>query len=87
MENEFQPSLKETGSAQGFFNSPPLPNTLSQDTFGTLLLTVQYFCNLWDAMLCHWSPSTFQPNLPMEAENFPWDGKNPKDVSLPKSLV
>ena len=41
-----------------FFNSPPYPNTISKATHDSLQLTVQCLCDLWDAMLLHWSPST-----------------------------
>ena len=43
----------------------------SQDTFDTLQLTVQYVCDLLDAMPRHWSPSTSHPTYPWEIENFP----------------
>ena len=70
-----------------FFNSTPFFNTVSQDTFGTLTLTVQYLWDLQDAILCHWSPSTFQRTHPREAEDFPMVGKYPKDVLLPTFLA
>ena len=65
----------------------PFPNTVSQDTFGTLLLTVQYFGDLRDAIPCHCSPSTSHPALPREAEDFPAGGKYPKDGPLPTFLA
>ena len=85
--------------ACSFFHSPPpppppppsppqpFPNTVSQDTFGTLLLTVQYFGDLRDAIPCHCSPSTSHPALPREAEDFPAGGKYPKDGPLPTFLA
>ena len=44
-----------------FFDSLPFPPTVSQTTFGYLLLTVQYLCNLRDAMPRHWSPDASHP--------------------------
>ena len=73
--------------ASSFLIHPDIPNTVSQDTFGTLPLTVQYLCDLRDAMSRHWSPSTFHPTLPIEAEDFPRGAKYPKDVPLPTFLV
>ena len=37
---------------------PTFPNTVSQNTYCTLSLTVQYLCDLQDTMSRHWSPST-----------------------------
>ena len=80
-------SLLFTGcSSIQFFNSPPFPNTVTQDTFGTLPLTVQYLCDLKDAMPHHCSLSTSNPTVPREVEDFPRDCKYPKDVSLPTFL-
>ena len=45
--------------SSNFFIYPPFPNTVSQDTFGNLLPTLQYLCDSRDAMPRHWSP----PNL------------------------
>ena len=59
----------------------------SQDTFDTLPLNVQYVCDLPDAMHRHWSPSTSHPTLPWEPENFPQDGKYPKNAPLPTFLA
>ena len=69
--------------ASRFLIYPPFPSTVSQDTFGTLSLTVQYLSDLLDTMPRHWSPSTSYPTLPREAEDFLKDGKYPKDVPLP----
>ena len=92
-------SLGETGclrnlfyllaaKASSFFNSPPFVLTVSQDTFGTLPLTVQYLTELRDDMPCHCSPSTSHPSLPSEADHFPMGGKNPnKDVPLSTFLA
>ena len=52
--------------ASSFLIHPPFLNTVSQDTFGTLSLPVQYLCDLREAMLRHWSPSSSHPTLPME---------------------
>ena len=62
-------------------------NTVNQDTFGTLPLTVQYLCDLLDAMPHQWSPSTSHPILPREAEDFYSGGKYPKYVPLPTFLA
>ena len=70
-----------------FLIHPAFPNTVSQDTFGTLPHTVQYLRDLQDAMPCHWSPSSSHPTLPKEAEDYPTSGKYPKDVPLPKVLA
>ena len=53
--------------ASSFSIYPSFPNTVSQDTFGTLPLTVQYLFDLRHAMLRHWSPSTSHPALPRES--------------------
>ena len=37
------------------------PKTVSQAMQGYLPLTVQYLCDLWDTMPCHWSPGASQP--------------------------
>ena len=58
----------------------PFPNTVRQNTFGILPLTVQH---LQDAMPRHWSPCTSHPTIPVEAKNFPRGGKYPKNVPLP----
>ena len=70
-----------------FFNSPSFLNTVSQDTFGTQPLTVQYLCDLRDAMPRHCSPNTSHPTLPREAKDFPMGGKYPKDVPLATFLA
>ena len=67
-------TLNETGcfllAAQesSFLIYVPFSNTVSQDTFGTLPLTVQYLCGLLDAMPNHNVPlfsvkSTFSLSL------------------------
>ena len=68
-------------------NSPSFLNTGSQDSFATLPLTVQYLCDLRDAMSRQWSPSTSQPTLPKEAEDFPRGVKYPKDMPLPTTFL
>ena len=66
--------LRETGclsnlyyvlaaQASTFLIHSTFPNIVSQDTFGTLPLTVQYFLVLWDPIKLHWSPSTSHPTL------------------------
>ena len=76
--------IGETGCLSiQFFNLPPFLNTVSQDTFGTLPLTVQCLRDLRDVMPLHWSPSTSHQTLPKEAEEFPSHGKYPKDMPLP----
>ena len=62
-------------------------NAVSQDTFGTLLHTVQYLFELWNVMSHHWSLSISHPTLPKEAEVFPRGGKYPKGVFLPPFLT
>ena len=44
--------------ASSFLIQPPFPNKVSQDTFSTLQLTAQYFCDLRDSMPRHWATST-----------------------------
>ena len=73
--------------ASTFLIHHPYPNTVSQDTFDTQALTVQYFCDLQDTMPCHWSLSTSHPTFPREREHFPRGDKYPKDVPLPKFLA
>ena len=46
-----------------FFSFTPYPNTVSWATFGYLPHTVQYLCDLQDAMPCHWSPSASHPTF------------------------
>ena len=46
-----------------FFNSLPLPNTVSEATSGTLPFTVQHLYDLQDTIQLHWSPSTFHPTF------------------------
>ena len=50
-----------------FFDSPPFSHTVSQATFGYLLLTVQHLCDLRDAMPHHWSPtaSPYSKHVPL----------------------
>ena len=78
-----QPLLFTSFSSIQFFNIPFFPNTVNQDTFGTLPLLVQYLCDIQDALLQHWSPSTSHPTLPKEAESFCRGVKDPQDVPLP----
>ena len=63
-----------------FVNSPPFTNTVSQDTFGTLKLTVQYSCDFWDTMPLHRSPSTSDSTLIQGSKDFSRGDKYPKDV-------
>ena len=61
-------------------------NTVIQDTFGILPLTLQYLCDLQDAMPLHLSSSTSHPTFPREAEGFLRGGNYPKDMPLPTVL-
>ena len=72
--------------AYSFLIHPTFPKIVSQDTFGTLSLTVQYLCDLRDAMPGHWSPITSHPTLPREAKDFPRGSKYPNYVPLPTFL-
>ena len=63
------------------------PNTVCQENFGALPLTVQYLCDLRDAMPHHWSPNTSHSTLLREAKDFPRGGKYSKNVPLPTLLV
>ena len=65
-----KPLLFTGCSSIQFFNSPPFPYKVSQDTFWTLPLTVPQFCDLQDAMLRYWSPNTSNPTPSREAEDF-----------------
>ena len=78
-----QPLLFTSFSNIHFSNLTSFPITVSQDTFGTLPLIAQYLCDLRDALLRHWSPSTSHSTFPKEAESFPRGGKDPQDMSLP----
>ena len=49
--------------ASNFLSHLPFLNTVSQGTFRTLPLTVQYLCDFEDAMPHHLSPSTSHPTL------------------------
>ena len=70
--------------APSFLIHPPFLNTGSQETFRTLLLTVQYSQDTMS--LCHhWSRSTYHPTLSREAEDFPRGGMYPEDVLCPHS--
>ena len=73
-------SLLLTSQAATFSIHPFFPNTISQDTFGTLPLTVPYLCDLWNVMPCHWSKNTSHSTLPRKVEDFPRGGKYSKDV-------
>ena len=72
-------------SSVQFLNSPPYPNTVSQETFGTLPFTVQYLCALY-AMPFHWFQVLPTQPLPTETEDFSRGGKYSKDVPLPTFL-
>ena len=56
--------------AASFSIHPFFPNAISQDTFGTLPLTVPYLCDLWNVMPCHWSNNTSHSTLPRKVEDF-----------------
>ena len=73
--------------ASSFLFYQPFPNTVSCSTLGTLLHTVQPFCELWNTMPPHWSPSASHPTFPSEAVHFLRGGKYPKDVPLPTLLA
>ena len=80
-----QPLLYAQGSS--FLIRPASSNTVSPDNLRTLPLTVQYLCNLHDAMSRCWSPSTSYPNLPRKAGDFLRGDKYPNDVPLPTLLA
>ena len=61
----------------------PFQNIFSHDAFDTIPLTVQYLCDLQDAMPHYWSPGTSYPTLLRKTEDFPTRGKYRKDVPLP----
>ena len=61
---------------------PPFPNTVVQEIFGTLPLTLQCLCDIRNVIPCHWSPSTSYPTFPKWAEDFPRGGKCLNDVPL-----
>ena len=73
--------------ASSFVIHLSFPDTVSQNTFATLPLTVQYLFELQDIMPCHWSLITTHEALLMEAEDFPTGGKCPNDVPLPTFLA
>ena len=56
-----QPLLFDWLPEHPVFDSPPFSQTVSQATFGYLLLTVQHLCDLRDAMPHHRSPSASHP--------------------------
>ena len=62
-------------------------NTVSQATFGYLLLTVQHVCDLQDTMAGHWSLGASHPTLTQESREFHRGNKHPKDVPLLTYLV
>ena len=66
-----QPVLFTGCSRIQFFNARPFPNTVSQDTFGTLPSTLKYLCDLQDTIPLHWSPSAFHPSLTLIDQNLP----------------
>ena len=76
-----KPSLGETGwlinpyfllaaQASSFLIYFSFPNTVSEDTLGTLPLTVQYLCELQNLMLLHWSPVTSYLTLTYGSRGF-----------------
>ena len=80
-------SLLLTSQAASFSIHPFFPNTISQDTFGTLPLTVPYLCDLWNVMPCHWSKNTSHSTLPRKVEDFPRSDKYSKDVPQPAKIA
>ena len=76
-----QPLLFTGCSSIQIFNSPPFLNTVSQDTFGNLALTVQYLCDLRDGV-----PRDGQDVLPIQPflakEDFLSGGKHFNHVPL-----
>ena len=72
-----QPSLFTVAQVSSCLIHPFSQNTVKQKTFGAQLLTVQYLCELRNAMPRHWSPGTSHPTFPREAEYFPRGGKYP----------
>ena len=73
--------------AASFSIHPFFPNTISQDTFGTIQLTVSYLCDLWNVMPCHWSKNTSHSTLLNKVEDFPRGGKYSKDVPQPTKIA
>ena len=65
----------------------PFPNTVSEETFYNLPLTLQYMCDLQDVIPRHKSPITSHPILPREADDFSRAGKYSEDVSLSTFLA
>ena len=65
MENQIleQPLVFTGCSSIQFFSLPPFPKTASQVTPGIKPFTVQHLCELWDAMLLHWSPRISLPTF------------------------
>ena len=80
-----EPLLFTGSSSIQFFNSPPFPNTVSQDTFGNLPLSVQYLFDL----PCHVIGDQVLLTQPLlrEAENFLRGGMYLKDLPLPTYLA
>ena len=62
--------VKKSESKKVFTILLTLNNTVSQATFGYLLLTVQYLCDLLDTMPPHWSPTTSHPPFYRECYGF-----------------
>ena len=73
--------------ASSFLIHPSFLNAVSQDTFGTLPLTVQYFCDLQCTMPHHWSSRASHSTIPREAEDLLRGNKYPTDVSLSTFLA
>ena len=57
-----QPLVFTGCSSIQFFNSPPVPNTVSEAAQSSLLLTVPHRCDLQDTMPRHSSPNASHPN-------------------------
>ena len=83
----YQPLLFTRCSSIQLFNSPSFPNTVRQDTYGTLSLTLRYFC--YFGMQSYSIDHQVLPIqlLPREAENFPRRSNYPKDMALPTFLA
>ena len=80
-----QPLVFSTCSNIQLLVHSPFPNTSTEATLGTLLLTVPHLCDLRDSISHHWSPGRSQFNFQVKQRisNFLRDGKYPKHVPLP----
>ena len=82
-----QPLLFTGCSSVQSFNSPPIPNMVGQDIFGTPPLTVWCLCGLKTPCYDIFHQVLPAQPVPREAESFPRGSKYPKDVSLPTFLA